>query len=109
MKIFSLKTKKHLLGWGVILGILVNLIITFCTNLDEFSNPGFPLHIFKKLCEINLCEGFNFGIKDYFLLFFKQYVWQSMISNQVFWILLVLIILSLVRYFKYKNVQVKVG
>jgi hypothetical protein len=101
MKIFSLETKKHLLGWSLICGVALNLLlnrITFvivspptCQTIDSIScnsgSYGFPLNV-------------HFGNfqEDVLAVTLKQEVFP--ILNYFIWILVVFIILSLIRHFR---------
>ena len=99
MKIFSLETKKHLIVWSMILGFSINTLVYFIT--DDFyyeacarlnpkygcigpavvgpSDLGWPFEISRGLFDL------GFWI------------------NFVFWFFVALIILSLVRWLKYRK------
>jgi hypothetical protein len=95
MKIFSLQSKKSLVAWSVVIGFLLNWFsYTFIKSPSDKLNTnllcgsdslcingpkiGFPIHT-------DIIESQTFGI------------------NLLFWILAVVIILSLIRYFKNKK------
>lgn len=104
MSIFSLQTKKHLVGWGVGFGIVLNFVISlFTAKVNYFSVYfGFPIKIYDSITALDFKESIWYALKGYFSFF----TYPNMIINQVFWFLISLIILSLIRYFK-KNQEVK--
>ena len=91
MKIFSLQSKWALAGWSVVLGAVLDYLITSQTYEGMSC-----LAVVGTRCP--LAEAgwpFKIGIwqqADYYNLW-----------NFLFWILITLIILTLIRYFKYKN------
>lgn len=92
MKIFSLESKAGLVVWSVILGIVIERIIF---PLSEIPYPadgpafyvtrGFPFIYYMSLAEFN------------------PYDYSKLVLNLLVWIVVVLIILSLVRYFRKKK------
>ena len=89
MKISSLETKKHLFGWSVVLGIAVYFSLQLIFSFRSFENCISTLD--DVACSQQLYNSyFWFG---------NEYI------NAGFWVLVVLIILSLVRNFKKKNNQ----
>jgi hypothetical protein len=99
MTIFSVKTTAHRLLWSLALGVSANVVATFGTNPDEFSEPGLPLKLFGRYCEAHLCEGFRFGLRDYWGMFVEPYVWPYMVANQVAWVLLAYVAVRLIKVF----------
>jgi len=89
MKIFSLETKKHLVGWGLGLGLVIDLVLSKLTLIAKWDYDayiayfGFPL---------------NGAISQNHLPLDKIFLF-----NLFFWILISLIVLSLVRHFRKKN------
>jgi hypothetical protein len=117
MKIFSLQSKIGVAVWSVISGAVLNAvslkyylvkILPDCANLTQLDRSlicspplplyysGFPFHfnqIYDKGSGIILYLN---GLAD---LFASNKFWL----NLFFWIIVVLIILSLIRYFKTKK------
>ncbi len=92
MKIFSLEAKKHLAGWSVTLGVFINLLVSkftknFLVCQEDCSNvyfQGWPIKVRLDAIKVYGDEGF------------------PLVVNLLFWILFILIILSLIRYFRTK-------
>ncbi len=97
MKIFSLELKKNLALWGIILGLIVTSLL-FISN--KLLTPS-PIECFGSNpvdCLVNPIPGrpdFGWPIQ------FHNY--HGFIYDLISWILVSLIILSAIRYFKYKN------
>jgi len=93
MKIFSLQTKKHLVGWSMGLGIVVNILISLAT-----------LKSYQPICSISFLgpctKIYTFG----FPLNNEHRSGELLIPllDAIFWIIVSLIILSLIRFFKSK-------
>ncbi len=122
MKIFSLETKKHLLGWSVVLGFVINICITFLLH-----GPG-PGKIFWE-CENERQQWEATGVMvDYIqpcsynqigwplkipylepnwggLVYSDTIVLGGLFINTIIWIILLMFILSLGRHFRKKNYQ----
>lgn len=103
MKIFSLETKTNLVGWSVILGFLFNAIILMLPiwgkspgGLSEYIEiiGGWPVY---------LRIPFDFINGSYFQATLTN---VGYLCDLFFWILVAFIILSLVRHFRKKNVQI---
>ncbi len=111
MKIFSLETKKHLVGWGLVLGVAINFFVfnlsyrdqsadgTFLIDPSVWVNVkqqiGWPFSVSRVICDP--C----YDIKPPFYTepgYFRAYSLDTL-----FWIAISLIILSLVRHFRKKN------
>jgi len=130
MKILNLRSKGNLVSLSIILGIILNTFVTFalyrnspsaeyyaCTTAREgaeklVKNAGSgttaPLTDYLTPCEYNYI-GWPLKIPLY-----NQPGWSGPLSqnrffqitfviNSVIWVFVVLIILSLLRYFKYKK------
>jgi hypothetical protein len=106
MSIFSLQTKKHLVGWSIILSFFANIIASILAvrflkdNIDsvftrcDIVKTNFVVVVIKPLKLIFICANSN---SDLVLLILR---------NIFYWTLPILIILSLIRYFK-NNQEVK--
>lgn len=110
MKIFSLETKKHLAGWSVGLGMLLN-ILTFifytakkcidCSKNTCLMMPGancdyiFGWPLSKAYSIFNLVNG-----NPPATVYMKYGIFWL---NLLFWALVVFIVLSLIRHFRNKN------
>jgi hypothetical protein len=112
MKIFNLETKKHLVGWSVVLGVIVNSGLFFVKKTECISCPFFPGQIclmgggFSDFC--TTISGWPFSTSwtsDAFNRFtFVDYMFKSYILiNLAFWIMIFLVSLSIIRRFKYKT------
>ncbi len=103
MKIFSLETKKHLVGWSLGLGVIL-LIISYGWGRNEFS-----------------CGSYEAGVMDRCVSYFKYgwpikfyspsdgfsapvFLFTSFLINYIIWILASLLILFIIRHFKYRKV-----
>ena len=95
MKIFSLQSKTGLVAWSVGLGFLMNFL---AEHLVVYKIPcGVDMDV--EFCTVS---GWPFVTG-----FFGSLIYYDLIKflyNLVFWVLVVLIILSLIRYFKTKKV-----
>lgn len=97
MKIFSLETKTHVLGWGIAAGFVVNRLVSIISRTKEdcpsymagdcptVYYQGWPVQATLDSMKVYGDEG---------LLLF---------ANLLFWILVSLITLSLIRHFKHGN------
>ncbi len=119
MKIFSLKSKTDLVVWSVILGALIAIAFEGYTRTVPaprafyYSNMcsgaslncdatviGFPFYHYADFYNTSDPNYYLFGV------FYKAFVSFSHLDfllNVLFWVVVVLIILSIIRYFKYKN------
>ncbi len=118
MKIFSLETKEHLIIWGVGLGVAIGVIVlqltqfiigikeckgSVCTAMfdDRLAQKGWPF--------MSQSEFSGFPYQPYPV---DNLSWKATLNsfefwgNLIFWILVVFIILSLVRYFRKRNIQI---
>ena len=105
MTIFSLQTKKHLVGWSLVFGFFINLILSYLTpdykNLSYCTSDGICTTIYGKQLT-NFGFPFNvdiqnaYGLLDFFVLEF----WL----NFIFWIIVSFVILSLIRHFKTRKI-----
>lgn len=98
MKIFSLETKKHLVGWGIVTSLLFQGILYWVSYGNNYKfygegGSGWP--------DFFIGLPFKIHISDYI----DQAVIQKIIGNFIFWILVSLVILFLIRYFR-KNLKV---
>ena len=124
MRIFSLQSKTGLVAWslftGAIIGFLISTLISFPLC---YSTSGQPQVLLNNQTQQEMTVGdydCMYGVRDYGFPFkFSTQDVHSMesvtrivpddavqitLQNIVFWILAVLIILSLIRYFKIKKV-----
>ena len=83
MKIFSLKSIVDSLAWSLGLGFILDYISTFKHNYDLYNCTG-------DSCIAILNQ--------------KLFPFGNLYLNFLFWVLVVFIILSLIRYFKIKKV-----
>ena len=119
MKIFSLQSKTGLVVWSLVLGVLVGVFVnnffvsqpSFCNvpnqafapELQELStcDSQFRLHGWPvKYPQIN--KAYDISSNDVQDVYIQLY-------NYAFWVVVVLIILSLIRYFKKKNTNPSVS
>lgn len=118
MKIFSLETKKHLVGWSVVLGMLLSLSVFAYSPLTHesveirgskaYGSFGFPLQVKRQIVYDNMlncppgaiCESPrlwpDYGEPRGYTFYYQLNFWL----NLLFWFLVSLIILSLIRHFK---------
>ncbi len=98
MKIFSLESKGSLLGWSIVLGFVVN------TAIFEFTKRVYIACTFWP-CQRSF-EAYRYGwpiVADTGDLGPAIDVKPIYLLNLFFWFFSVLIILSLIRYFRNKN------
>lgn len=105
MKIFSLQSKKSLFYASTIIGLILNILSMFMVvknssfgaleYMIERTSRGFPLPIptYSHGDIVNLNS----------VKFTQPYVFIPFIVNFIFWILVAFIILSLIKYFKYRK------
>ncbi len=107
MKLFSLESKLSLVGWSVLSGLLANTLFYYfskvkifdCFDLDcqrEVIDYGWPF----KFLPYKLNGYVPSTVKE---ILFYPVIRYIFILDSLFWILIVFIILSLIRYFKKKN------
>ncbi len=109
MKIFSLETKKHLVGWAIVLGFIINIII-LKTVLFKESCSVTPEDSLVPWAGLRICK-YSTGIP--FRVVFNYFELRNdgpvhnlnYFLNIVFWIFVVLIVLSVVRHFRKKSNQ----
>src|SRR3989344_4125851 len=89
MKIFSLETKKHLVGWSVIFSIMLFLYSSFLFTKTVPCNDNFFSFIAGN------CKSFGW---PYSFTFFDPPT--KLLVDFIFWIIVSLIILSIIRHFK---------
>ena len=98
MKIFSLESKLDIVIWSIVFGFVVDFLL----NLIVIQIPCFGFGCGELGAEGILRSGFpvytQFQSSD-----FVETNLYGLIFNAIFWILVSLIILSLIRYFKNKN------
>ena len=137
MKIFSLETKKHLVGWSVVLGLVLFITVSFLVFIKPTKSTcadtctldiGWPV-IFGNIGtqqwdKIHSQPSFSF--KNGILVFNKirnskvpilnievqfltrqEYFLFSFVQIWILYSILVFIILSLVRHFRKKKLQVR--
>lgn len=96
MKIFSLETKKHLVGWSVSFALILfvgsNYFMQSIFGCHEPVNLRYAPFCPGRPIAIDLSRN-SFGVNQLLVL----------ITDFIFWFLVVLIILSLIRHFRYKK------
>ena len=90
MTILSLKSNFHLIAWSIILGLLIDVPLTL--DFHYGSCPGW-------FGGTEACVGWPVVVNAPIL--------GALFSDLIFWILVALLILSLVRYFRNKKVLSK--
>lgn len=105
MKIFSLQSKKSLFYASLIIGLVLNILSMFMVvrnfssgaleYMTKITFRGFPLPVSTF--------GYSGDIAVNSVKYANPYVFIPFIVNFIFWILAVFIILSLIRYFKYRK------
>src|SRR3989344_411053 len=111
MKIFSLETKKHLVGWSLVVGIITSVFVNKVSFIPELNNcvslgtfgiaSTAPVFCFSGQGSygfpIRLSEGYTrVGLPT-------LYERMQPFINNLFWIISVFIVLSLIRHFRNKN------
>ena len=91
MTIFSLQTKKHLLGWSVVTGVGFHLGFLWMTY--RLNRKGFGFYDYYV----------DWPLKIHITDYPDQFFLRNFIANTIFWFLVSLILLSLIRYFKYRT------
>ena len=117
MSIFSLQTKKHLVGWGVGLGMILFIgtsfyfssAIKYIGGTVEHSRvqSGFPFKFVafdKSICDVvDGCEPYIINPRQYEFMGIGEIQNKgNLLIDLLFWFLVSLIILSLIRHFKSK-------
>lgn len=92
MKIFSLQTKKHLVGWSVVWGLFINFVAKLVTYRKDTCNPW----VMDTCTKIE-----SYGYPWRYYETGGKYEVELSNFNIYFWLFVSLIILSLIRYFKY--------
>ena len=119
MEIFSLETKKHLVGWSVVLGLALGILVNGLVAYSPCrpTQPGYTgeLTFAMDACIQNLqFRGFPFKYSSYgrAQIYYGNEakdailgIYKSEIFNVLFWALVVFIILNLARYFIKKQNQ----
>ncbi|MBI4053759.1 MAG: hypothetical protein HY397_00340 [Candidatus Doudnabacteria bacterium] len=99
MKIFSLKTKKHVVGWSVVMGSITGFSINRYVGFETAFYCSFPGH------ELAICRFTGWPFKIAFSA--QVFDEKAYLLNFLFWsslsFLTVLLVLSLVRWGKYRN------
>ncbi len=103
MKIFSLETKKYLVGWSLGFGVIL-LIISYGWGQNEFSCGSYRAGVMD-----GCISHFKYGwpIKFYFPsdgFSAPVFLFNAFFISYFFWILASLFILSIIRNFKYRKV-----
>ncbi len=103
MKIFSLATKKHLVGWALILGFATGLLV---------HNNTFEGNACIAVVGIGACPvGFAGWPLRYTLVHANKLVTSDVVIQEfylavldfIFWILIVFVVLSFIKYFRKKR------
>ena len=103
MKIFSLKSKTSLVLWAVVLGLFVNAVL-FILSMRSYSCSSAAFDNLPNSNELAICTtvGRPFSLDVNIYTNTQNYVFYFFV-NLIFWILVVFMVLSLIRYFKYKK------
>ena len=97
MRILSLETKKHLMGWGVVLGFIVNVFVAKYSFISAKCDLGALLGICPPF------ESYGWPIKIHpYNEVSSPNIHYVYIANLIIWILMVLFILSFARHFRKK-------
>lgn len=98
MKIFSLETKKHLVGWSLVFGFILKQIAYSLTVTSSYCGDD----LLHDACKI---YGYPYKVPySYMGEMGKDYLhWV----NLLFWILVILIILSIIRHVKSRSMSTK--
>ncbi|MBI3232285.1 MAG: hypothetical protein HYZ51_04365 [Candidatus Doudnabacteria bacterium] len=111
MKIFSLETKKHLAGWSVGVSLILNMVILIASVVGSRVAHDSPVFVstyyakdfgFPFLLNIPTSVG-EIVVESKFLSIDHFYFPNSFIWNFIFWVLVSLIVLNLVRRWKYRK------
>ncbi len=122
MKLFSLATKKHVVGWSVIGGLVVSQTVYYLT-LKEQSNRQCFTYPLSGLYGPTICEG-DVGIPENtyfyggwplgysnviggFTRSIPEFTEINFWLNLLFWGFIVGVILSLVRWGRYRSSKLK--
>jgi hypothetical protein len=96
MKIFTLETKKHMVVWSLLFSTILNWIFYIK-----------PVDVFSFYYQANSKFGWPFSYSVIFTddnrrqLFGN--VWETRIENFVFWFIVPIIVLSIIRRFRNKT------
>ncbi|MDR3643175.1 MAG: hypothetical protein P4L74_06145 [Candidatus Doudnabacteria bacterium] len=104
MKIFSLKSRTGLVAWSIILGFIINVIVSALAYAFGYveRTPAFCLTCISPQT-VSYFYGFPFQV--WLDRFSSPGIWEYyFFFNLLFWIFVILVILSLIRYFKHKKV-----
>lgn len=107
MRIFNLQTKKHLIGWSAVLGLIINFLlfklgpwlykpcVGFCLAMPIYPPDfGFPFKFYSSSWPR------WFGLLSYDYIRTDSFLKINFVLDGVFWILVSLILLCLIRYFR---------
>ena len=104
MIIFSLQTKKHLLGWSMGLGLMTNFIINYLTAVSKNLSSCSPSGVCTQIYGSRLTNfGFPFVADVHDANNWWGFIPLEFWYNLLFWFFGSLIILSLIRYFRYRK------
>jgi hypothetical protein len=106
MKILSLETKKHLVGWSVVLGLIIHRFVSvyFQSNICQNFLPSGNLAPNVIVEAPSYCVKIGWPISAYDGL--GGFTWGLYILNVVVLVLGVLIILCLIRHFRKQNIGI---
>ena len=96
MKIFSLQTKKHLVVWGGVLGVILNWFVMM-KSLTFYIPSSVTGRVIGPIQTVGFSFHSKVGENLYNPSIYRNYFY----TNAIFWILIMLIILSIIRHFKY--------
>jgi hypothetical protein len=92
MKIFSLQSRKDLIWFSVILGLILNIVVRMISSEYTEADCG-------ELC-LRHTEGWPFIYNSFNTGLSASYIF---LYNLIFWILIVFGLLNLFKYFKSRH------
>jgi hypothetical protein len=115
MKIFSLQSRTNLWAWSVVLAFIIDLVLYAVSQIEitvkQTCSSGMGCLDYLGGYRRTIDLGWPFKFHGYVLPYdpstsagYIILVQYSFILNLLFWILVSLIILSLIRYFRNKRV-----
>jgi hypothetical protein len=113
VKIFSLETKKHLVGWSVVVGVILALLINKTTfrKVEMFKDGGSFIYKAGWPVEYQIFEPHKLLIEQQ-----ADAEAKAIITNKdqrrkgywnfFIWIVTVFVILSLIRHYRKQNIGI---
>jgi len=100
MKIFNLQSKKGLVVWSVVLGIILNHAFRLFVYSDICGPVRSSIFVPDGACSYS--EKVGWPIPSYGGGL-ASFTWHLYILNFIFWALIIYLVLSLIAYFKNKS------